>query len=368
MPPTAPPVFLDIDYLASGATDTGARPYTGTTALWNNASIFLTGPGTVNQTQVRVDSTDTHVRARVTNSTQETIPQAQVDIYLMNPFVGLTSPSLAVESFGAPLINISKGSFSPGHTADDALDANHVAAAAWNPKQSELDNSTNGHLCLLANVYSFDSDGNLADGAPLASADPFDVVNNAHHGQRNIALLASTDPQPMMVFHINPPLIEGHPTLLDIHALTSKQLTAADRWLLISQANVVQQPVAGRGGELFIPGTRGKPDTELSFSHKGINGTLEVPGLGVAELHEVAAASKAAAARAGGLKRVAYDRADGSARLRFESIREPQQATLTLHRDDAKGSLQAFDVVQRTEDGEVLGGMTFISLVTGQHA
>jgi hypothetical protein len=356
-------LYLEIDYGSSPPKDNGTRPYGGTTPLWDNASIWMTGGSGVTQTSTHVgDATD--IRVRVTNSGASAVDFVQVDAYLMNPFVGVTYPAQAIATFGGTIAEVPTGSGGPSPT--DA----HVALCqlptsppqSWVPTTAELASTTPpGHLCLLANVYAPG-----VDGQALGSGDPFDVAGNPHHGQRNIIVLASTEKAQILKIKVMPQWA-GHPTLLDIVSLNSKNtIGMGENWLLRSQANVVRTAHEGRSPWYYLTGSHGAPDTALTFSRKQVAGKIDLAGLGTVDLRAAARATKAAVARAGGADTVAFRRDEDGARIRVGPTREILAATLTLVRDDAKGSLQAFDIVQRTEDGQVVGGLRVLSLVTGK--
>jgi hypothetical protein len=350
-------LYLETDFGYPAPNDNGTRPYTGTnTPFWNNASIWLTGGSGVTQTSTHVnDATD--ARVRVTNSGTAPVDLVSVDVYVLNPFLGVPdplTPGRSLHTFGGSLTHLA-----PGSGIDSPTDP-HVAQCepSWMPTQSDLAGSTGGHLCLLANVYG---DG---DGSALGSGEQFDVANNPHHGQRNITLLASQTPTSGFMLQVMPAL-DGASTVLDIHALNSRTaIGMGENWLLRSKANVVRVPGPGGRQQYFLTGSRGRPDTALSFSRKAIAGTIELQRDGVADLGAAARATKAAVARAGNADKVAWHPVEGAARIKLAGTREIQTAKLSLQRDDGKGSLQAFDIVQRSEEGTILGGIRILSLVT----
>ena len=369
--------YYKIDYGDATQVDDGVSPYSGARPFWNNNSLWLTGGPSQTSTEV---GDPTQVKVRVTNSAAEFPGAVHVQAWIFQPFVGQAKPSDGIHvggvstnaliAFTGSLFDVPSGS---GTTGEDAgQPKTHVAAAgtggggdSWTPQAAEL-STYGGHLCLCANVYSATDGAELSTDTPFATTSFTDAGGNAHprdahHGQRNITLLPSAQPMQMVKFDILPPLWAGHPTLLDITSLTGRVgIDAGERWLLRSRANVSLQR-----GRLVIPGRRGVDPTPLTYTRKGVQGTLEVATLGEMQLREVAAGTKAATLRAGGAAVVPYARADGGSRLRLSGLTEPLTATLTLHRDDVKGSMQAFDIVQRTERGEILGGLRVLSVVTG---
>jgi hypothetical protein len=370
--------YFKIDYGDTPSVDDGVSAYSGARPFWNNNSLWLTGGPSQTSTAV---GDPTQVKGRVTNSAAEYQGNVHVQAWIFRPFVGQVTPGDGIHvdgvstdpliAFTGSLFDVPNGSGSSGEDAGDPK--THVTRAgtsggtgSWTPQADEL-STYGGHLCICANVYSATDGAELTTDSPFATTTYTDGDGNqqprdAHHGQRNIALLPSAQPQQRLRFDIRPPLLAGRSTLLDIHALTGRlAIGAGERWLLQSRSNV-----SLHGDRLVIPGTRGKQATPLAYSRKELQGTIDVPGFGEVGLREAAAATKAATLRAAGARTVPYLKSEGGGRVRLEAVREPLAATVTLQRDDAKGSMQAFEIVQRTEDGEVLGGLTVLSVVTGE--
>lgn len=351
--------YFKIDYGDTPSVDDGVSPYSGARPFWNNNSLWLTGGPSQTSTVV---GDPTQVKVRVTNTAPEYSGNVHVQAWIFQPFVGQVTPGDGIHvdggatnpliAFTGSLFDVPNGSGAPGEDAGQpkthvALAGTSGGSGSWTPQADEL-STYGGHLCICANVYSATDGAELTTDSLFATTTYTDGAGNqqprdAHHGQRNIALLASAQPSQKLKFDIRPPLWAGRPTLLDIHALTGRlAIGAGERWLLRSHSNVSLED-----GRLVIPGARGKEAAPLVNSRKELRGTLEVPGLGEVGLGEV------------GLRET------GAERIRLEAVKTPLAATLTLQRDDAKGSLQSFEIVQRTEDGAILGGLTVLSLVTG---
>lgn len=344
-------LFIKIDFGGSPSTDDGTRPYTGTTPLWDNASIFMVGGPSQTQTSV---GTPTTVKVRVSNSSQSTIQDVNVDAYVMNPFVGPFDPNNAVVTLKGFATQITPGS--GGTSATDShvvpcLVQSGSGPIPWTPTQTELDNSTDGHLCLVANAYA---DG---DGASQGVDTPFAVSTDPHIGQRNIALLAGAQMQHFKFQVIPAP--DGRATALDFHQLpASVARQRAEFWLLRSRANVslLEDSSVGLGF-----GRRGShPAIPLTLSRKAPRGTIEVAGLGSADIGQVARVSKQFARRSG--LQAAGTRDWGAGRLVLPEARAVSVATLDLDRADTRGSIQAFDIVQRDAHGQILGGLRILSV------
>lgn len=344
-------LFIKIDFGGTPSTDDGTRPYTGSTPFWNNASIFMVGGPSQTQTSV---GTATTVRVRVSNSSQATVEDVNVDAYVMNPFVGAFDPNNAVVTLKGFATQIAPGSGSPSATDSHVVPClvqGGGGPVPWTPTQQQLDNSTDGHLCLVANCYA---DG---DGSSQGVDTPFAVSTDPHLGQRNIALLPGSKVQ-HFTFQVMPAL-DGQATALDflqLPALVARQ--RAEFWLLRSRTNV--SLLDGTSVGLGFPKRGTRPAIPFTLSRKAPRGTIEIEGLGGLDLGEVVRASKrftGLAASAG-----ARVREWGDGRLVMPAARAATTATLALDRADTRGSIQAFDIVQRDAGGRILGGLRILSV------
>ena len=115
-------LFLSIDFGSTPSTDTGTRPYVGANVLWNNTSIWMDGGPT--QTQTRV-GTPTTVRVRVSNSGDAPVEDVKVKAYVMNPHIGITTPSQAI----ATLSGTATADIGPGSTSSPRRST--TSSAAW---------------------------------------------------------------------------------------------------------------------------------------------------------------------------------------------------------------------------------------------
>lgn len=341
-------VFIKIDFGNSPSTDTGARPYTGSTALWNNSSIFLTGG--LNQTETKVGLATT-VNVRVSNSSDSTVEDVNVDAYVMKPFAGAFNPTHAkvnLKGF-APAITAGSGGSSPNdaHVVDCLKQDPVSGAVPWTPTQAEHD-EWGGHLCLVANCYAED------DGAPWPAATTFDTAGDAHVGQRNISLLTGTKSGMKMMLKMDiMPDPDGQETALDLHRLPGKVLLrGGDFWLLRSHHDIVRVEDARLG--LGIAGRKGRPSVPLHLSRKQVVGTIDVEGVGKADLGELAQTTRKLDP--------ASSRLDdwGEGRLVVPASDRPIPATVTVEAVDEQGAVQVFELVQRTVKGVELGGLRIL--------
>ena len=345
-------LFLSVDFGLAGAVDTaGARPYTGSNPQWNNVSLFLEGG--VSQTQTKVGS-DTTVKVRVSNSAAAAVEDVRVDAYVMNPFVGPFQPFNARRKLtGFP------ASIAPGSGSTSATDAHVVTckiqdpvkgAIDWSPTAGDLEGTTDGHLCLVANAYS------APDGGPVPDTTTYDVINDPHQGQRNIAVLPGVEKK-LKIQVFGP--ADGAEFALDIHQLTAKDLGAGERWLLRSLREVVIPE--GVRDRLVLAGTHGRPDVAIAFSRKAVQGSVSLAGHGELDLHELVRVGTGIRPMLARQPELAA-REWGVGRLVTSVAREGTFAEVAVKGTGVQGALQAFDVVARDAVGRTIGGLRILSL------
>jgi hypothetical protein len=345
-------LFLSVDFGLAGSVDTaGVRPYTGSNPQWNNASIFLDGG--VSQTQTRVGSPTT-VKVRVSNASAQPVEDVRVDAYVMNPFVGPFQPFNARRKLTGFAASIGPGSgttsASDPHVVTCRIQDPVQGAIPWTPTDADLQNTNDGHLCLVANTHS------VPDGGPVPDTTTFDVINDPHQGQRNIVVLKAMGLQKFTfeVFGLE----DGTEFALDTHRLTAKDLGAGERWLLRSLREVV---VPRDGRRLVLPGTRGRPDVPIGFSRKAVRGRLGIDGMDEVDLHELTRVG--ARMRPLRARQPLGEAGDwGAGRLVVAVGREPVFAHLAVEPTGTTGALQALDVVSRDARGRVIGGLRILSL------
>lgn len=329
-------IFISIDFGLPGAVDTqGARPYTGSNPLWNNSSIFLDGG--LSQTQTK-EGRPTTIKVRVSAAERKSFQFVTVDAYVLAPFAGPLTPAAALRTLTGFAGQITEGSGAPNpldpHVVTCRIQDPVLGPIPWTPSEADLAATTDGHLCIIANAYAEEP----VSGAPVPGASPFDVHNDPHQGQRNINVLQDATIKNFS-FQVFGPL-DGGEFALEIRRLTAKDFGASERWLLQSLANVKAVP---KGGERLFLTRKGEEPVPLTQSRKQLAGSLDLAEHGSHDLGEVAAAG------------------DG---IVLTADKEGIAATVSVERDDAPGSLLAFDAAVRDPNGGDLGGIRLITLQT----
>ena len=335
-------LYLSIDFGNSPSTDTGARPYTGSTPIWENASIWLTSDtasALPSQTQTVVGH-PTDIKVRVSNNGAAAVSNVHVDAYVMNPFVGLANPSLALDGmvFSGFLASVAPGSGGPDeddiHVVLCKIQDPNLGPQPWTPTTADFNADQNqpGHLCVIANAYA---DG---DGAAVPSSGTFNVASDQHQGQRNIALLAAP-PGPQRIQQlgftaITPPT--GEETTITVEQVPAGYaLGQSEHWLLQSHRDISYVPVAEGGEPVLVVARHGDVGpVPLAFSRQELNAVLTV------------------AERPVGVQ----------ARLRADEPTVPARVTVDFSQEEI-GAMHVFDIVQRDSKGQALGGLRVLGVV-----
>jgi hypothetical protein len=326
-------------------SDTGNRPIPGGSAFWASPSIWINSPG--NFTATTGQDNYVYVQVDRVGGGSDANP-AYVQTWVCNPTTapgpsGSTLPS-AGGSSGLP-----QASIAPNTTLPQTILNN------WIPAKADA-TINGGHLCIVANVY--DTNG---DGADLTSGF-VDVVNNQHHAQRNISVVAGMMGMMMKVliwFPILEALPEGDrgPGVIRIHKLpVERVLSPVIKETLLTSPLVqlerereaaagedeeeplspfcVKEPVERRrlrhGGELFLAGSEHRIHaSETELARAGI-----VYGDRLVQNIEVAPVAGASPVRT---------------------------IVLDLSKDDL-GGVHEFDITHTNQKGQVVGGMRAVVL------
>lgn len=286
------------------ATDSGTRPIEPCTGFWSGPNIWLEGGVDLATAKVGVPNT---VRVRVHNITAAPIADVNVEAWVCN-FTAGVGPSGGIPSAGGTLPLT-------GFVGSIAGNSSQVVTCGppWTPLASDVA-TYNGHVCLAANCFSDGGDGVTVVGGSLK------ICCDSHHGQRNIAIKAVRSRGGKMSFRFqaaNPDLKEEELFILEVIPVRGRgAFGVAER----------QQFKSGPLNGLKLAKSRFRP-LALQLAGEGIE-----PG----------------------------------AEIKIElRPNEPRDIELyaEFNPEEAIGNFHTFDVVERTIDGEVVGGARILAVI-----
>lgn len=155
-------------------SDTGERPLVPCTDYWRSPSVWLDGG--VDQATAKVGVPNT-INVRVHNISANDIADVNVEAWVCDYTVGV-GPSGGIPSAGGSLPMTGFIATIPANSQRTA-----VCSPAWTPLASDVA-TFNGHVCIAANCFSDGGDGASVIGEPLK------ICCDSHHAQRNIAIKA----------------------------------------------------------------------------------------------------------------------------------------------------------------------------------
>ncbi|UQU67635.1 hypothetical protein COUCH_15755 [Couchioplanes caeruleus] len=361
MPPIPGDLYLSVDFGSSPTKDDGTRPYTGANPQWNNFSIALSGGP--NDTQTRVGA-QTSVKVRVSNKGQAPVTDVHVDAYVMNPFIGIAHPNQAIQRLRGSVGSVAPGSGSSGPTDAHVVTCLVNGSAPWIPTNAELNATLNGdgHMCLVANVYS-DAD-NADDGRQLLEADDFAVVTDQHQGQRNITVLPmSLRAEQIMEFLVMPAPRGVEETFVAFEPVDLRAgLGAGDRALLLSHDFVIAaEGSEGELGQLSVL-VKGEP-FPLFVSERPLTTKLSVDDIG--EPPHDDRDDDHPDIRGGYWPHFPHRGHHRPHRHRMPTFEDAKRGKLLVQTDEERpGALQAIDIVQRDRKGRALGALRMFTVAT----
>lgn len=299
--------------------DDGIRPISGCVGFWRSPDLWIdhgsdtttsilggsTAPGAVNR-----------VKARVTNMTPDTTYRdINVEAWICRFGTGAAGPHTQVPSAGGlPRTGFHPGPLAPGQSVVITCDP------PWQPDE------TDGGVCLVANCWADDP----TDGRPLTS--DFDFCCDAHHARR-VAMSHTFEvgfPEPT---HGGAGGFGGV-----FQTLSNPDPQQAQEFLM--QIVPVDPSAFGPGDAEFL---RSVLDEEVEFQPSLPGDTINY-GIGDGEQggHEFT--------------------------FRLEPGQERQMFVSAGHSDihQPVGRVYTFDIIQRTPDGEVLGGVVmYLTIIHG---
>lgn len=314
------------------------------TQFWTSPSIWLTDTSG-NSIPNAVEGTDNWVHVQVDSTSADPRSNVKVQVWVCDYTAGFIGPDSARPSSGG--LNGRTSTIS----TDVSSTAPGTAHVVWQPDPSDLINGPNpdtGHLCVGANTYVETLPA--PEGARL-SGGQLDVINNRHHGWKNITVIRTGPRRAPFPFRLTNPGAEP-----DEFVVTAREL---DRDLAMGQverehllmadfvdllegapepapvpAACLREPRErtrlARGGKLVL---RGMPDAtplrpaehRAKFGLVTAEGRDQTVGVGVKPGEQIPVI------------------------FVVESAGEP-------------GEVHTFDIVQQTRDGLVLGGGRLIAV------
>lgn len=378
---------------AVGQQEDWKRPLEGDFAarFWANSSLKLVHTGSQEGTENEaVVNEQNGLSATVFNHTGNSLTTIKVEIWVFEP----APVFITYHNIGQVELSCSDV-VANDHKKTIESDAGHT----WRPVPTGTWNYPY-HVCMAANCYGQDSEG-VPDGGAMGLSH-FDFLNDPHHAQHNIAIISpshrsqGTSPgtargqtagslrMQMNVMNPNPRL--GELYQVQMHRITGRSaFTAGLRGYLRSRPDVIYASVAPDvrvtgdpyqrfDRDMLVWGTDIEPDRfhmEHEFEHYDKEALrehrlvptrkrffLQVEQQSYVPLHFTRRYPQDF--------KMTSDRASVGRDLTF-TLKEHDIKRVSLlvdpHSDDQPGDMHAFDVVQKADDGRVLGGLRLIALM-----
>ncbi|MEV8630893.1 hypothetical protein AB0395_04480 [Streptosporangium sp. NPDC051023] len=335
-------------YVKYAAGDDGTDVIPSGAAFWASPSIWITDTAgnSIPNAQVGVDN---WVHVQVDSTSTDSYTGVKVQTWVCDYTAGFIGPDAARPSSGGAngrtaTVGTAVTKSSPGTM--------HVV---WRPTTADLINGPNpneGHLCVGANVYVETLPG--PEGARLSSG-RLDVINNRHHGWKNITVVAKTprlaplafrltnlgpEPENFQVRAWELDQGEGIGSLQQEHLLTQHFVDLVDGEPrpdpvpALCQTEPPERRWLAQGGRLVL---RGVPErTELRPAQHRAEFTIRTADQGCEEPGE-------------------------HARLQIRPG-ELAPVIFVLGCDGEPGEVHTIDITQQTADGVVLGGARLIAV------
>jgi hypothetical protein len=334
--------------------DNGTRPISpcdGTNPYWLSPDLWLSGGIDAATAKVGVQNT---VNVRVTNISGQAVNDVNVQAWVCDFTAGIGPSSGLASAGGATPLTGFVSQIGAGQSV--AL----TCSPAWTPVSGDAA-LNGGHVCLAANCYS-DTDGvSIPPGA-------FAMCCNSHHAQHNIAVVqVQGGMQRMIRFGVviaNPDLDRQLVTNVQLRQVSSRfALGVPERRLLIDQGLVENVDTIPQIAAVSPVG-RAVRTTAVSRAFRGIarapmtlirpDPSLELRPIAVTRFRPV---DFAVDSEEFGRGRSVQTRLSPGAKT---------QVTLNLQLNPRApiGSVQTFDLAQTTADGELVGGVRIVTVVT----
>jgi len=336
-------------YIKYGASDMGTRPIPANTPFWTTPSIWL---GSTQGDTTAVVGQDKPIMVtvdRMNGSTETGVASIQAWVTKSTTQPG---PSGAVLGSAGGIPGLSTG-LNPGAYPMTA------SGMDWTPAATEVDSPGVFHHCVAVNVYILFGD---PEGAELKNG-YIDPVNDQHHGQLNISIVAAPMPQKMIRFPFRVPA-----------SLLGAQRT--QEWVIRVDplgpdtvlSDVIKEQLLGSP---LIELVGAKPVPEMSVPARCLNEPIQRAMLrGGGELVLAKSEKKTPVFAAERELRDIRILAGGTAKS--EQIVKPQPGAIVPMvaevelPDDRLGAVYEFDITQTAAGGHVVGGIRVV-VVRGHH-
>lgn len=354
-------------YVKYKDTDDGTQVIPEGVPFWTSPSVWLTGPGGESKANGPDDTTayagENWVHVQVDSTSTTDYEGIGVQVWVCDYTMGFIGPDSA-----RPSVKGATGKLGSIHTAvhKGTPGTMHVS---WTPDADDLINSPNpgqGHECVAVNVYY----ENLPapEGARMSTG-RLDVINNRHHAQCNLTILDKSRPAQMIAMRLTSAGVEAEDFEVRAWELDREGgIGALEQEKLLARCSVDLV-----GGEpkppLVPPGCQTEP-LERTWLRGG--GQLVLTGL--PEPAEIRVAGHDAEFTVltdrsceGGEEEGAEQQSRGSGGGRggaglTVNPGELAPVLLRLDCDGDAGEVHTIDVVQRSDDGVVLGGARLVVL------
>ncbi len=334
--------------------DTGTRPIDPcdvTNPYWLSPDLYLTGG--IDSATARVGAQNT-VNVRVNNISGQTVTGVNVQAWVCDFTAGIGPSSGLASAGGVTPMTGFVNQIGAGQSATV------TCSPVWTPVPADAA-LNGGHVCLAANCYS-DGDGlSIPPGA-------FAMCCDSHHAQHNIAVVQVQGGQMRSVrFSVlvaNPSLERELVANVAVRQVSSRfALGVPERQLLIDQGLVENAQTLPQIADVSPTGGVVRT-TAVSRTFRAIAGasmTLVRPDTGLAP-------TPIAVSRFRPIDYSIESSDFGSGRSLRTSLAPggKTQVTLNLELNPRVpiGSVQTFDLAQSTDDGELVGGVRIVTVVT----
>jgi len=327
-------------------TDDGTRPIIPPTdPYWNSPDIWLDHPAdtTVDDGTAVVAISNT-IRVTITNIRNETIENVSVEVYVCTFDTGVSPETSLLKDDGTPLGKFT-GSWPQIDPTTNPLTPIRVTVpcGSWIPTVGQLTQQSNhgGHVCMIANCFS-DTCGQSFDTMDVPPGGSLPFQCDSHLAQRNISIVpfpAMQGRRGTLPFHVvNPHPTEAQEMVLKFTPVPfNRVLDLTTRQLLETSPFIKRVRTDYKARHLLIDERLKEPAPVTVSRLKKFDFELLPEGFQSGKIVKVNLPPKG---------------------------RAPVKVALQLDPQETLGSLRAFDVSMTTLNGDLLGGVRFVTIIT----